>query len=100
MYIYLNYPSSGIVVLGVIGWLSYDVVHLTKVSEGILGTLQSREFSYRLPVADSDKHALIKRARALRPVLLSMGEFGEYTLQLPVALWEEVLNVLMFVLAF
>ena len=91
----------GIIVLGVCLWWSYDVVLLIRASEDVLGKLKTFDGNWREKgISDLQRLRFLKRAKACRPVDVPIGIFGEFSLDVPVIMWDEILNQLLFLLSF
>ena len=89
------------IILGVTFWWSYDVVLLTRASEEVLEKLKSFDKNWREHgVSDLQRLRYLKRAKACRPVDIPIGIFGEFSLDVPVIMWDEILNQLLFLLSF
>ena len=97
----LCFPLVGIVIVVVSFWWSYDVVLLTRASEDVLGKLRSFDYNWRENgISDIQRLRYLKRAKACRPVNIPIGTFGEFSLDVPVIMWDEILNQLLFLLSF
>ena len=83
----------------IITWLCYDAVVAKRAADQVMEKLQSRQAPYFQRFSRAEKLLVMKRARALQPVYLAMGEFAEVTLDVPVSIWDEVINQLLFLLS-
>ena len=90
-----------VIILGVIFWTSYDAVLVIRGTEELLGKL--RTFHDRRSDAscrsETLRQQLLKRAKACRPVEIPVGSYGEFSLDVPVIMWDEILNQLLFLLS-
>ena len=91
----------GVIVLIICFWWSYDVVLLIRASEEVLEKLRSFDHNWRENgISDIQRLRYLKRAKACRPVGIPIGAFGEFSLDVPVIMWDEILNQLLFLLSF
>ena len=97
--VYIWFPPVAVVSMFIITFLCYDAVVAKRVADEAMEKLESRTASYfhRLPPAE--KLFVTKRARALQPVYLALGEFAEITLDVPINVWDEVINQVLFLLS-
>ena len=90
----------GAVILGVIYWLSYDIVLVIRGTEELLGRLRTfhrRATEHR--ARDLTQLRFLKRSQACRPLEIPVGTFGEFSLDVPVIMGDEILNQLLFLLS-
>ena len=83
----------GMVTQGVVFWTSYDIVQVIRASEQVMGQLQSissqcKELEYL--------RFFTKRAKSLWPVSLPIGSFGKFSIEVPIIMWDEIFNQLLF----
>ena len=89
------------VILGVVFWMAYDMVLVARASEEVLRRIKSFNEHWRENgISDLQRLGLLKRAKAMRPIGVPIGEFGEMSLDVPVIMWDEILNQLLFLLSF
>ena len=82
--------------VAIVFWVCTDCLAVTRNTEDILISLQSKpEAAWRL----DGQVELLKRAKAVRPVLHPIGNFGSITLGVLVVFTEEILNQLLFLLS-
>ena len=98
--LYLVYPNTACNLMFMVFWLCYDIVRIVRASEEIIGRLQSDDADYLRPLSRAMRVQVLKRARALKEIVYPVGEFSELTLNLPIAMWEEILNQILFLLSF
>ena len=67
------FPASAAFCMGIIFWVSYDAIMAKRVSEDIVGNLQSATWAYAQHLDDMDRKELLKRAKALRPATIPIG---------------------------
>ena len=97
---YIFFPNTAFTLMLIIFWLSYDGVLLTRDFEDILGQLWSYEAPYLQSMPKIERTKVMKRAKAMRVVEVPIGEFADFTIMLPITIWEEVLNQILFLLSF
>ena len=87
------------VLMGVATMLSVDLVKTIRASEEIIGELQSIS---ALPsgLLKTERMQLLKTAKAYKPLALQFGIFADFSLDVPIVMWEEVINQLLFLLSF
>ena len=97
---YIFFPNTAFNNMLIIFWVCYDVVLLIRASEDIMGQLLSHHADYLKPMPRAMRVRILKRARAMKVLEFPLGDFGEFSLNLPVAIWEEILNQVLFLLSF
>ena len=100
IYYYVVFPNTAFTLMLIIFWLSYDGVLFTRASEDILSTLLSYEAPYVRQMPRAVRVQVMKRARAMRVIEFPIGEFADFSINLPITIWEEVLNQVLFLLSF
>ena len=91
----------GAIILGVAFWWSYDVVLLMRASEEVLENLKAFDENWRKKgISDVQRLRFLKRAKACRPAAIPIGTFGEFSLDVPVIMWDVILNQLLLLLSF
>ena len=98
--LYIFYPNTAFNLMLIIFWLCYDTVRVVRASEEIIDRLQSQSADYLRPLPRAMRMHVLKRARAMKEIEYPVGEFSELTLNLPIAMWEEILNQVLFLLSF
>ena len=98
LYIYWLFPYMTISFSVVLFDLCYDGILVIRASEASLSTLRSKEGQYfrRLPI--EEQKAMSRRAKALRPAFFSVGNFAQFDMSMPIGVWDEMVNQLMFLL--
>ena len=99
-YIYSGFPYLGIGQLILLFSIAYDIVLMTRSSEAVLEDLQSTGHVSLRGLSLSTKRNILKRAKACRPYVLSVYCFTNYSLTVPVVVWEEILNQLFCLLTY
>ena len=82
-----------------VSWLWYDVVTMNREADVVIESLQSRSHRFLRDLEPSGRAHLFRKARALRSVHLTIGQFSDITLEGLVGIWDEVVNQLMFLLS-
>ena len=98
--VYAAYPSTAFNIMVIIFWLCYDTVLLVRASEDIMSQLISHDAEYLKQMPRAMRIQALKRARAMKALEFPVGEFAEFSLDLPVTLWDEILNQVLFLLSF
>ena len=100
--VYAVMPTSASITMVIIFIVSYDIVLVMRSAEGTLLQLQSSDSDYLVQQFPNKRvrRGIVKRARAMRPISFPLGNFAEYSLTVPVYVWEEILNQLLFLLSF
>ena len=95
---YVAFPTValGLMVSMFVGF--YELVLSTRDSEEILGQLRSLDAAYLCGIPLTLRKRLLKRAKALRTVELPVGEFADFSVTVPIALWDEMVNQVVFLL--
>ena len=99
-----GYLSAGFAYLGAgllvtVIWLCIDVlVNVNKASEDVISKLRSMPSSPRNPLEKLRLKGVLKRAKALTPLTVPIGDFGTMSLDVPVVFVEEIINQLLFFL--
>ena len=97
---YVFYPNSAFNLMFILFWMCYDMVRLIRASEYIIGQLLSHDAEYLKSMPRAVRIQVLKTARAMKPLEFPLGDFAEFSLNLPVTIWEEILNQVLFLLSF
>ena len=100
LYIYVAVIQMVIAFVVSLFAISYEGVCVISSADETLTTLRSLEANYMIEMPLGMKREVVKRSKAMRPVSFPIGDFGEFSITLPVNLMEEVLNQLLFLLSF
>ena len=98
LYIYCLFPYIGALFTFMLFDMCYDGILVIRASEDSLTKLRSAEKQYFLRMPIHERMATMKRAKALRPAYFSVGSFTEFTMDVPVGVWDEIVNQLLFLL--
>ena len=97
---YVFFPYTAFNLMFAIFWVCYDVVHIiVRASEDVMGTLLSQDAKYLRHMPRAGRLEVLKRARAMRVLEFPIGEFTDFSLTLPVNIWDEILNQVFFLLS-
>lgn len=97
--IHASIPFLTFVSLVTFSWLWYDVVLVKRSGQEILDSLQSKSHRFLWSLGPTERVYVFQRARALRPVSLTIGQFSDATLRGLVGLLDEIVNQLLFCLS-
>ena len=100
IYLYLVFPYVGITDFLIIFWMSYDIVLITRDFEYIRGQFLCHDAPYLVQKTKWDRKHVMMRARAMRVVEFPLGDFADFSFNLPIAVWDEVVNQVLFLLSF
>ena len=78
--------------------LTSDTLKVTRESETVIMTLQTKTKSSRSESERMAQLVLLKRAKAIRPVAHPVGNFSSVTLGVLIVFVEEIINQLLFLL--
>lgn len=84
--------------ISVLFWLLNEMVRIVRLSEGILADLQSPRAHYLAHLSKMERTNVLKKAKAMRPLVFPIGDC-EFTISLPIATWDEILNQTVFLLS-
>ena len=98
--VYVWFPLLAFDAMFAVSWLVYDGVMVKRTGETVLGKLQSQSEPFYWRLSLDQRKELSRRARALRPVKLSFGNFADASLEVLANIWDEVFNQLLFLLTF
>ena len=98
VFIYCLFPYVAVLFLVEIFDLCHDGILTIRASEDVLSRLRSTEngYLYRLPM--EERMSIQKRGKALRPAFFSVGNYTQFNFDVPVGVWEEILNQTVFLL--
>ena len=100
-FIYYSNVFVGVVITLATAWFFYDLLTGIQNSEDVVGRLQDPTDALKSGLYKREElDGFRRRAKAMRPLRVSLWVFSEATLDLPVAMWDEILNQLFFLLSF
>ena len=97
-YIYIIFPYVAVLFTVILFALCYDGILAMRESEESLSILRSRQKQYFLRLPLEERKAMMRRAKALRTTFFSVGNFTEFNMEVPIGVWDEIVNQLMFLL--
>jgi len=97
--IYILFPYYASNIMLVIFWQSYDMLRVIRASEDILGSLWRHDAPYFRGMTRAKRVELMKRSKAMRPVAFPVAD-SEFSLNLPIGTWDEIINQILFFLSF
>lgn len=97
--IYMWFPPTAGIVMVVITLFCYECVIINRIGDEVLGKLRSKMLIGRLQISNEEKKRCLRIGKSLCGVYLAVGDFSEMTLNVPISMWEEVLNQLLFLLS-
>ena len=97
-YIYMWFPYIAILFTVVLFALCYDGILAIRASKKVLSILRSNEKQYFLRLPAEDRKAMMRRAKALRPAFFSVGNFTDFNVDVPIGVWNQIVNQLVFLL--
>ena len=98
--LYMIYPSIALDRMFVIFWMCYEAVLLVRASEEIVGQLASHDAKFLRPLPRALRMEVLKVAKAMKPIEIPLGHFAKFSISLPIAIWDEILNQVLFLLSF
>ena len=97
---YVFYPYTAFTLMFVIFWMCYDTVLVVRASEDVMGQLLSHDAKYLRTMSRAERIKVLKRAKAMKVLEFPIGDFSEFSLNLPVNVWDEIINQVLFLLSF
>lgn len=96
--IYVLFPYVAWTILLLIFWQSHDMISVIRGSEDILGKLWQHEASYFRGLSRAKRVELMKRSKAMRPLAFPVAD-SEFSVNLPISTWDEIINQTLFLLS-
>ena len=97
--IYCVFPVAGALAWLTLFWICYDAVIAKRTCDEALGSLQSRTGTFFGTLGATEKREMMRRASALQPVYIGLGQFAEMTLEVFLSMSDEILSQLLFLLS-
>ena len=97
---YLLFPYLATIILILMFWLGLELVRIIRASETIVETLGALGTRNGNGLTMQQRLYIRKKAKATRPLGYRVGEFVDVSLDLPVGVWEEIINQLAFLLTY
>ena len=95
---YIFYPNTAFNLMLIIFWMCYDTVLVVRASEDVMGQLLSHDVEYLRHMPRAQRNQVLKRAKGMKFLEFPIGDFSEFSLNLPVNVWDEILNQVVFLL--
>ena len=80
-------------------WICLDAVLAKRTGDEVLANLQLRTARYFSWLGTVEKKEMMRRAKALQPKHVALGEFAEITMGVAVSINDEILNPLLFLIS-
>ena len=93
------YAISAVFCVGILFEQIYECVCFTRDSERIIERLLSMEQSHLRGMTRREMEAVMKRAKAFRPIMIPIGSFCDVTMAVIEVSWEEIMNQVLFLLS-
>ena len=94
----------GITLFGIVFWVCVQIIDVSKASEALIGTLTviSVDTGNENGISDPQKlkKYIVKKGKATRPMKFRFGDFMDISINVPIGVWEEILNQVLFLLSF
>ena len=98
IYSYAIYTYTGVNLSGLLFWRAYELIMTIRASEAIVSTLSSTTEQYYQESPAKQKLYIRKLIRPTRAIFFRIGIFMDFSLDVPVGIWDEILNQLLFLL--
>jgi len=96
--IYMVYAFTCVFVGLWITVISLYVADVRIESEGVIANLRTGNYLVNTGLTPDERLGILKRSRAHRLLRVSVGQYSDYTVDVLVGLWDEILNQLIFLL--
>ena len=85
--------------MAVLFWVIYDLFLVTRDSEDIMRKMLKYDTPYLRPMPKDLRTKVLKRAGAMRVFDFPVGGFADMNMNLPISVWDEILNQILFLLS-
>lgn len=99
-YYYVFFANTAVSLMLILFWSYYEMLLITRGCEEILGQLLSYEAPYLQSVPKAQRTLVMKRAKAMRVIEFPLGDFADTSLSVAIAIWDEIVNQVLFLLTF
>ena len=99
-WVFLTFIYVGVTIFGIVLLLSYQLMLGIHASESSIGVLASTDGEDYRDLPLSLKKYVLKRGKATRPLRYRVGELMDFSWEVPIGIWDEILNQLLFLLSF
>ena len=100
IYYHFFFANTAISLIVIMFWSCYDFLQITRDSEDVKGQLLSFEAPHLREMSKAERTRVVKRAKAMRAIETPVGIFADFSISLPLALWDEIVNQVLFLLSF
>ena len=83
----------------VIFWFTYQLVLVARASQEIVEVLTTTPDKHVEVLPLNEKRYIERKARATRALGYRMENFGNFSLEVPIVIWEEIWNQPIFLLS-
>ena len=97
---YMFFANTAVSLLVLIFWSCYEGLLITRGSEDVLSKLLSNEAPYLRSMEKTERIVVMKRAKAMRMIEIPIGNFADFSMSVPVGIWDEIVNQILFLLSF
>ena len=100
LHFYIIFPVLALMAMLSIFWMTYDIVLITRDSVYIRGQLLSHESTHLRHMSKYERIRVMMRTKAMRVTEFPVGDFADFSFNLPIAVWDEVVNQVLWLLSF
>ena len=98
LFLYVFFPYIAVILMTLIFWQSYDMFCAIRTSEDVLAVLGRHEAPYFEHMTRAQRIEKMKRSKAMRPLVFPVAD-SDFSLNLPVSTWDEIINQTLFLLS-
>lgn len=81
-------------------WTSYQIISVVRASEEVIEALRSTVTDGYSRAPPELRKYIVKKGKATRALYYRVGNFSDFSLDVPVGIWDEIINQLLFLLSF
>ena len=96
----LLFAYAGAVISANEFWTSYQIISVVGLSEEVIGVLKLTGIDDHRSVPAAFKTFMAKKGKATRALYYRIGHFSDFSLGVPIGIWDEIINQLLFLLSF
>ena len=92
----------GAVLLGIVFWIAKQALSAIRTSEAVIANLTSvkTDQAGNENIGQELKNFIVRRGNATRKLFYMVGNFMEVSSDVPICMWDEILNQVLFLLSF
>ena len=97
----------GITLFAIVFWGCVQVINVSKTSQSLIGTLTIMPTipahagnEYEVSGGQELKKYIMRKGKATRPMYFRLGDFMEVSIDVPIGIWDEILNQVLLLLSF